>query len=70
MTSIDWKSDEIFATSSKDTKIFICDVKQSEPLKKYVGYHEDKVNEISWDPTKKYLASCSDDCTIKVTTEQ
>ncbi|CAH1764687.1 15740_t:CDS:10 [Entrophospora sp. SA101] len=69
VTSIDWKSDGIFATSSKDAKIFICDVNQSKPLKNYVGYHEDKVNEISWNPTKKYLASCSDDCTVKLWVE-
>lgn len=28
--------------------------------------HNNEVNAISWDPSKRFLASCSDDTTVKV----
>jgi transducin (beta)-like 1 len=62
---VDWKDNETFASCSTDKTVQVCKVGASKPLKVYTG-HTDEVNGVKWDPTGKYLASCSDDCTAKV----
>ncbi|GAX21127.1 transducin (beta)-like 1 [Fistulifera solaris] len=62
---VDWKDDETFASCSSDKTVQVCKVGSSKPLKVYLG-HTDEVNGVKWDPTGRYLASCSDDCTAKI----
>jgi transducin (beta)-like 1 len=62
---VDWKDDITFASCSTDKTVQVCQVGVVKPLKVYVG-HTDEVNGVKWDPTGRYLASCSDDCTAKV----
>ena len=62
---VDWYDDNTFASCSGDYKILICQVGSSGIIKKLEGHTKD-VNKISWDPTRKYLASCSDDSTVCV----
>ena len=38
---------------------------ESRPIKSFQG-HTNEVNAIKWDPQGKFLASCSDDMTLKV----
>ena len=62
---VDWKDDETFASCSSDKTVQVCKVGASKPLRVYLG-HTDEVNGVKWDPTGRYLASCSDDCTAKI----
>lgn len=43
----------------------MCRLGSDQPLKKWVG-HTDEVNAVRWDPSGKYLASCSDDKSTKI----
>lgn len=62
---VDWKDNETFASCSTDKTVQVCRVGATRPLKIYTG-HTDEVNGVKWDPSGRYLASCSDDCTAKV----
>mmetsp|Transcript_10096 Transcript_10096/g.20842 ORF Transcript_10096/g.20842 Transcript_10096/m.20842 type:complete len:862 (-) Transcript_10096:44-2629(-) len=62
---VDWKDSLTFASCSTDKSVHICRVGVSRPLKVYVG-HSDEVNAVKWDPSGRFLASCSDDCTAKI----
>jgi transducin (beta)-like 1 len=62
---VDWRDDLVFATSSADMKIYVCQLGSLQPLKTFQG-HKDEVNSIRWDPNGTYLASCADDRTAKV----
>jgi transducin (beta)-like 1 len=62
---VDWRDNQTFATCSTDKKVHIYMVGLQKPLKVYVG-HNDEVNAVKWDPSGRFLASCSDDCTAKV----
>lgn len=62
---VDWKDNETFASCSTDKTVHICQVGVHRPVKIYAG-HTDEVNAVKWDPSGRYLASCSDDCTAKV----
>ena len=62
---VDWYDNVTFASCSADTNIIICSVGNSQLIKRLQGHTKD-VNKISWDPSKKYLASCSDDTTVRV----
>jgi transducin (beta)-like 1 len=62
---VDWRDDLVFATSSADMKIYVCQLGSLQPLKTFQG-HKDEVNSIRWDPSGTYLASCADDRTAKV----
>ncbi|KAJ3179445.1 hypothetical protein HDU85_004855 [Gaertneriomyces sp. JEL0708] len=64
--SVDWLDDITFATSSVDAQIYVCQLGHIEPLQQYS--HDGEVNKVAWDPTRKYLASCSNDNTLKVWT--
>eukprot|EP00037_Helgoeca_nana_P032765 m.415302 g.415302 ORF g.415302 m.415302 type:complete len:473 (+) comp29586_c0_seq1:41-1459(+) len=68
---VNWRDNKCFASCSQDQAIYVCQVGRNTPIKKYdsgalTGGHTDEVNAIRWDPTAKYLASCSDDCTAKI----
>jgi transducin (beta)-like 1 len=62
---VDWKDDMTFASCSTDRTVHIYRVDSDAPLKIFRG-HADEVNAVKWDPSGRYLASCSDDCTAKV----
>lgn len=62
---VDWLNDRIFATCSGDHKICICAIDQTRPIFTLTG-HVGEINKISWDFSKKMLASCSDDTTVRV----
>lgn len=62
---VDWKDNNVFATSSSDSTISICRVGETKEIKKFLG-HTSEVNGVKWDPSGKLLASCSDDGTAKV----
>lgn len=62
---VDWYDNQTFASCSGDQTIIICKVGQSRPLVTLTG-HEKEVNKIAWDDSKKYLASGSDDGTVRV----
>ena len=38
-------------------------------IKNVIQGHTNEVNAIKWDPQGKFLASCSDDMTLKVTSK-
>merc|ERR1712070_143456 len=60
-----WRNDSSFATGSKDKKITMCSIEQKEPISICIG-HTHEINSISWDPSGEYLASASDDKTIRI----
>jgi transducin (beta)-like 1 len=62
---VDWRDNETFASCSTDKNVHIYRIGEPKPLKVYKG-HADEVNAVKWDPSGKYLASCSDDCTAKI----
>ena len=62
---MDWKSEESFASCSTDKQIHVCSLGKDRPIKSFQG-HTNEVNAIKWDPQGKFLASCSDDMTLKV----
>ena len=64
---MDWKSEESFASCSTDKQIHVCQLGKDRPIKSFQG-HTNEVNAIKWDPQGKFLASCSDDMTLKVWT--
>ena len=45
----------------------MCQLGKDKPIKSFQG-HTNEVNAIKWDPQGKFLASCSDDMTLKVWT--
>eukprot|EP00038_Savillea_parva_P031352 m.85467 g.85467 ORF g.85467 m.85467 type:complete len:475 (-) comp9632_c0_seq2:2034-3458(-) len=68
---VNWRDNKCFASCSQDQSIYVCQVGRTTPIKKcasgaMAGGHTDEVNAIRWDPSTKYLASCSDDCTAKI----
>jgi transducin (beta)-like 1 len=62
---VDWKNETCFATCSSDRLIHVCELGLDKPKATFVG-HDDEVNAIKWDPSKRILASCSDDGTAKL----
>merc|ERR1719183_202955 len=62
---VDWKDNTTFATCSTDRKVFVCELGNTNYVKKFEG-HEDEVNAIKWCPRGRLLASCSDDWTAKI----
>lgn len=62
---VDWRDDETFASCSTDTTVHVCRVGTQSPMKIFTA-HTDEVNAVEWDPTKRFLASCSDDKTAKI----
>ncbi|OHT09239.1 transducin [Tritrichomonas foetus] len=62
---IDWYDNRIFATCSGDSKVCICVIDQPKPIFTLTG-HTGEVNKICWDTSRKMLASCSDDTTVRV----
>ena len=43
----------------------VCRLGEESPIKSFHG-HTNEVNAIKWDPQGKFLASCSDDMTLKI----
>lgn len=69
-----WRDDTTFATCSTDSNIYVCEVDKDEPVCSFKGSpkdgndsgHSNDVNAVRWDPTGRVLASCSDDCTVRI----
>lgn len=62
---VDWRDNMTFASCSTDRTVHIYRVNRDSPIKIFNG-HTDEVNEVKWDYSGRFLASCSDDCTAKV----
>ena len=45
---VDWRNNNMFATSSSDKTIYVAKVGEGSPVKAFVG-HTDEVNCINWD---------------------
>jgi len=60
-----WRNESQFASCSTDRSIFVWTVGQQAPIRHYSG-HRGEVNCVRWDGTGNLLASCSDDCTVKI----
>ncbi len=69
-----WRDNTSFSTCSSDKGVTYCRWDREEPLHRWQE-HEDEVNAVVWEPATngntqdvKFLASCSDDKTIKIWT--
>ncbi|KAG6977231.1 hypothetical protein JG688_00000583 [Phytophthora aleatoria] len=60
-----WKDDATFATCSSDMSICVARVGETKADVVLRG-HKDAINSVKWDPAGRYLASCSDDYTVKI----
>lgn len=58
-------TDEVFASCSMDKNIHVHQVAKNSPIYRFKG-HSDEVNSIRFDPQNRLLASCSDDCSVRV----
>ncbi|XP_039144792.1 WD40 repeat-containing protein HOS15-like isoform X1 [Dioscorea cayenensis subsp. rotundata] len=62
-----WRNNTSFTICSRDFKIFVWNVGDSQPIITFTG-HQDDISGIKWDPTGTLLASYSDDGAIKIWT--
>ncbi|KAL4085644.1 hypothetical protein PRIC1_014980 [Phytophthora ramorum] len=60
-----WKDDSTFATCSSDMSICVARVGETKADVVLRG-HKDAINSVKWDPSGRFLASCSDDYTVKI----
>lgn len=60
--AFDWYNHHLLASGASDSTIRLSDVNKGSQTC-WSGHTAD-VNDIKWDPSRKYLASCSDDCTV------
>ncbi|KAI9996606.1 hypothetical protein PInf_014338 [Phytophthora infestans] len=60
-----WKDDSTFATCSSDMSICVARVGETKADVVLRG-HKDAINSVKWDPAGRFLASCSDDYTVKI----
>jgi transducin (beta)-like 1 len=60
-----WKDDSTFATCSSDMSICVARVGETKADLVLRG-HKDAINSVKWDPSGRFLASCSDDYTVKI----
>ncbi|KAH7656116.1 Beta-transducin family (WD-40 repeat) protein [Dioscorea alata] len=62
-----WRNNTSFTTCSRDYRIHVWNVGDSQPIITFTG-HQDDIGGIKWDPTGTLLASYSDDGAIKIWT--
>jgi transducin (beta)-like 1 len=62
---VDWLDNQTFASCSGDTRIAICGMDRASAIHLLEG-HKGEVNKIAWDMSRRLLASCSDDRTVRV----
>lgn len=62
---LDWMTDDVFASCSMDKNINIHQHGRASAAYRFKG-HSDEVNCIRFDPTRRLLASCSDDNTVRI----
>ncbi|KAM0952659.1 putative transcription factor WD40-like family [Dioscorea sansibarensis] len=62
-----WRNNTSFTTCSRDKKIHVWNVGDSQPIITFTG-HQDDIGGIKWDPTGTLLASYSDDGVLKIWT--
>lgn len=61
---VDWLNNQQFASCSGDTRIAVSQIGKTHTI--FLEGHSGEVNKIEWDPDGRYLASCSDDKTVRV----
>ena len=54
-----------FASCSTDKIVYVCQIDELRPIKAFKGHSED-INCVRWDQNGTFLASCSDDSTVRV----
>ncbi|KAJ2848105.1 hypothetical protein IWW36_003495 [Coemansia brasiliensis] len=62
---VDWLDNTTFASCGNDKTIRVWRDGESQPLKTFSG-HKSDINAIKWHPGGKYLASASDDGSVKI----
>ncbi|KAJ2159377.1 hypothetical protein GGF46_003080 [Coemansia sp. RSA 552] len=62
---VDWLDNTTFASCGNDKAIRVWREGESAPVRTFTG-HKSDINAIKWHPGGKYLASASDDGTVKV----
>jgi transducin (beta)-like 1 len=62
---VDWLDNQTFASCSGDTRIALCAIGRASVVQFLEG-HKGEVNKIAWDSSRRLLASCSDDRTVRV----
>lgn len=60
-----WKNNTTFASCSGDRLIRLCKLHEKRPIRTFAG-HTGDINAIRWDPSRRYLASGSDDGLVKI----
>lgn len=62
---IDWLTNTSFASCSRDMCIYVCELNNKNPVRSFKR-HNNEVCVIKWDPQGNFLASGSDDSTVKI----
>lgn len=62
---IDWLDNSTFASCGADRSILLWGCESTEPTKTLTGHKAD-INTVRWHPSGKYLASASDDGSVKI----
>ncbi|KAA8494293.1 F-box-like/WD repeat-containing protein TBL1XR1 [Porphyridium purpureum] len=62
---VSWLDEKRFASSSCGKTVVVHSVESETPLKIWKG-HSNDVNAVRWSPSGTMLASCSDDCSVKL----
>lgn len=63
VVAVRWRDDSSFAIGKQNGDIYFHD--ENRPPISLEG-HTGDVNELEWQPSKIFLASCSDDCSVKI----
>lgn len=54
---MDWRNNNMFATCSTDTLVFLFRVGEDQPFRRFEG-HTSEVNTVKWDPTGRPPSFC------------
>ncbi|KXS13031.1 WD40 repeat-like protein [Gonapodya prolifera JEL478] len=62
---VDWKDDVTFATCGSDRNVYVCQLGSLTAYRKLTG-HVQEVNCLRWAPDGNWIATCSDDMTVRI----